>query len=104
MIKQLRAQRKGAAPAPQRDRPVLDRPLQIVVFSDPNDLFSYTLRDSRIAQMPECDIVDVVVSNADTVFGYIENPGEAHGGYRDSDVVHKIIVCGIPGWKDCDLE
>jgi hypothetical protein len=72
----------------QEARP--DTPLRIVAFSDPNDVFSYQLSDSMFA--PEKVVVsNVVISNATTYVGLIENPDPAHTGYIDqAKVVHAI--------------
>lgn len=81
-----------------------DNPIQVVAFSDPNDLLSYPLRGSKQAASAQYHTIDVIVSNAPTYFGLLENPMTAHLSYRNNPEVHKIIVCGIPKNRNCDRE
>jgi hypothetical protein len=73
-------------------------PLTIVAFSDPNDLLSY-----RIASHPTDDpknfrVVNVLVSNDATYFGYIERPDSAHCGYAWNPHVIGMVAKGYrPG-------
>lgn len=77
-------------------------PRQIVAFSDPNDLLSYTLMNSSLAKNPQYHIIDVLVSNDSTWFGYVENPLAAHTKYLDNQAVSRIIVHGIPKMPGCE--
>lgn len=68
------------------------REILAVAFTDPNDLLSYTL------QPDDCPLaINVIVSNARTWFGKIENPLPAHTGYLDEAAVWKLIVDGGRG-------
>lgn len=67
--------------------------LQVIAFTDPNDLLSYELRPSLIPT------TNVIVSNDKTWFGLLERPDVAHQGYLDNDAVWKLIMCGETG--DC---
>ena len=71
------------------------RPLQVVAFTDPNDLLSYAL--ARSTSVMSFDVVDVIVSNDNTLFGFVERPDSAHTAYRKNDVVTKLIACGTKG-------
>jgi hypothetical protein len=71
------------------------RPLQVVAFTDPNDLLSYAL--ARSTPVMSFDVVDVIVSNDNTLFGFVERPDSAHTAYRKNDVVTKLIACGTKG-------
>lgn len=75
--------------------------MQVVAFSDPNDLLSYGLHESGFEETANYKIIDVFVSNAPTWFGLIENPLSAHQTYRDNKAVNTIIVCGIPEMAGC---
>jgi hypothetical protein len=41
--------------------------------------------------------IDVVVSNAPSAFGFIENPDIAHRVDLDNPAVQRLIVCGTDG-------
>lgn len=81
----------------QRARAYTDRGLKalptegvtIVAFTDPNDLLSYELHQK--------DTVNVIFSNAWTVFDTFENPWVAHRGYLDAPEIWALIVCGSAG-------
>ncbi|MGD9016889.1 MAG: hypothetical protein PVH30_05855 [Desulfobacterales bacterium] len=76
-------------------------PLPVAVFSDPNDILSYTFGYSGFGDITGISAVDVIVSNGRTWFGLFEWPGSAHEGYRDNPWVDEIIRCGYPRWRDC---
>lgn len=98
----LRALMEGMS---ARERAQFGRaPIRVAAFSDPNDIFSYTLIQSGFAEVDGVDVVDVVLSNDDTWFGFIENPAGAHEGYRTNGNVHKTIICGYPVWEDCPVD
>ena len=80
--------------APSRARG-LDQ-FSVAVFTDPNDLLSYPLQNSRQAQGSRYRSVDVIVSNARTWFGLVENPLAAHLLYLDNPNVQNAIACGLP--------
>lgn len=71
------------------------RPLQVVAFTDPNDLLSYAL--ARSTEPASFDVVDVIVSNASTLFGWVERPDQAHTAYEENDAVTRLIACGTHG-------
>ena len=75
---------------------VPEKEIQIVSFTDPNDLLSYPLIGSEQAVDTKIQIVDVIVSNANTWIGLFENPLSAHTDYRKNEDIFKIIVCGFP--------
>ena len=71
-----------------------DRPLNVVAFTDPNDLLSYAL-----VKQPKVNyrVTDVIVSNDTTYFGYAEHPANAHRHYRENSEVIRRIACGSSG-------
>lgn len=77
-------------------------PVHIVAFTDPNDLLSFRLQPSRYARdFPWAQFSDVLVSNAKTILGRLENPYTAHIGYLDNPDVISIIACGTTKWERC---
>jgi hypothetical protein len=90
----------------RQSRPKFDEepPMNVVAFSDPNDLLSYTLKDSGCDQLKYYQTIDVLVSNAPAWFGLLEFPLTAHTGYWINKEVHKIIGCGIPAQASCRLK
>ena len=69
--------------------------LALVAFTDPNDLLSYRLLPARYAA-PDVAVADVLVSNARTWLGLIENPVAAHLNYLANPAVGELIACGFP--------
>ena len=77
--------------------------LQIVAFSDPNDLFSYVVKpsfinrniDSRLC--PAVTNVVIEVAHVSKLFGgqAFSNPLEAHTGYEADSRVLKMLVSGF---------
>lgn len=86
----------------RRDDRLLDH-LQIVAFSDPNDLFSYTVKpafvdryvDSRLC--PTITNVVIEVAPVTSILGTeaFANPQSAHTGYDDDERVVKMLVSGF---------
>lgn len=70
--------------------------LSIVAFTDPNDLLSYTLRNAP-GIPTNLNLVDVRVSNASAVFGYMAHPLEVHKHYLKNPSVSGAIACGWSG-------
>jgi hypothetical protein len=76
-------------------------PWAIVAFTDPNDLLSYRLlpriigrNEAREREPDEPRLINVIVSNDDTLLGYVERPDNAHCGYRWNPYVIGLIVKG----------
>jgi hypothetical protein len=74
--------------------------LAVVAFTDPNDLLSYRLLPARYAA-PDVAVADVLVSNARTWLGLIENPVAAHLDYLENPGVGDLIACGWPRFSGC---
>jgi hypothetical protein len=74
--------------------------LGVVAFTDPNDLLSYRLLPARYAA-PDVAVADVLVSNARSWLGLLENPLTAHMNYRDTPDVDALIACGYPKLAGC---
>lgn len=64
----------------------------VVVLSDPNDVLSYSLRNSP--RRPEYPFVDVVVSNDWTWFGLLESPLSAHREYLVQPQIADLVMNG----------
>jgi hypothetical protein len=91
--------RQARAFAMQKNRAVPPDSV-LVAFTDPNDLLSYRLLRRHI---PDSDmrLVNVIVSNDWTYFGYVERPDTAHCGYRWNPKVLGVLVHGYDGvFKD----
>ena len=81
----------------------LFKQLNIVAFSDPNDLLSYGIpakfarekMDSRIC--PKITNIEINVTDVTSLFGIGEfaNPADAHNGYDNDEQVIKLIAHGI---------
>ncbi len=67
--------------------------LTVVAFVDPNDLLSFRL----IPKSGRARVINFVVSNADTYFGYAEMPDRAHCNYVRNGYVMHAIVYGYGG-------
>ncbi len=74
--------------------------LVIVAFTDPNDLLSYVLPRERY-ETEKVKVVNILVSNASTLVGKIENPNTAHRGYSDNPDVPALMGCGMPRSRAC---
>jgi hypothetical protein len=74
--------------------------LAVVAFTDPNDLLSYRLLPSRY-QAADVAVADVLVSNARSWFGLLEDPFAAHLDYLNNPAVGGIIACGWPKSNVC---
>ena len=83
---------KRRAPATDRRKMV---PLTLVAFSDPNDVLNYTLPPERY-QGDVAGVFNVLVSNAPTYFGLLEDPVRAHQDYLTNPDVGSLIACGRP--------
>jgi hypothetical protein len=75
--------------------------LVVVAFSDPNDLLSYRLLNSRYAGETDVELADVLVSNEKTYFKLLENPYTAHTTYDVNPDVARFIACGNPTSSRC---
>lgn len=76
------------------------RQLTLVAFTDPNDLLSYRLLPARYAA-PDVAVADVLVSNARTWLGLLEDPVAAHMDYLANPAVGVLIACGFPRIAEC---
>lgn len=71
--------------------------LEVVEFTDPNDLLSYRLPPAAL-QIEGAKLVNVAVSNDWTYVGLLENPYKAHCGYGDNGKALGLVVRGhTPG-------
>lgn len=74
--------------------------LAVVAFTDPNDLLSYRLLPARYAA-PDVAVADVLVSNARTWLGLIEDPVSAHLDYLANLEAARLVACGWPDTGAC---
>lgn len=81
--------------APEDVAPLLG-PLTVVSFTDPNDLLSYRLVPEAIGTR-DVRLINVIVSNAPTIAGWVERPDTAHMGYGDNRRVMRYLVEGHDG-------
>ncbi|WP_326541834.1 hypothetical protein [Pseudorhodoferax sp.] len=92
-----RRQRPPPAPAGAGMKPAgVGAPgrLQLVAFTDPNDVLSYVLVPSPMAQAAPYRIVDVVLSTAPALLGLVASPIAAHQDYDTNTQVRRFIACG----------
>jgi hypothetical protein len=68
--------------------------LEVVAFSDPNDLLSYRVSPSLERSEPEVRVVNVTVSNSATLFGFVERPDLAHTTYDRNEGVTELLLHG----------
>jgi hypothetical protein len=75
--------------------------LDVVAFSDPNDLLSYTIPPWFEQDMGnlQFQITNVSVQNSFHWFNLIESPTAAHGDYMVNSAVWKVIRCGATNGK-----
>jgi hypothetical protein len=80
--------------------------LDIVAFSDTDDVLSWGLPKWYVRELPEpggqwlnIHAVNVYVQNATRWFGAYENPGVAHVGYFDNPQVWRVVACGARDGK-----
>ncbi|RKF50891.1 hypothetical protein [Paraburkholderia fungorum] len=77
-----------------KENPDTSRKLDVVAFSDTNDLLSWSIPPEY--ERDPLQFVNVYVRNA-TRFLIVENPVSAHGGYFTSKAVWDVIRCGAHG-------
>jgi hypothetical protein len=75
-------------------------PMTVVAFSDPNDLLSYRIVPEHLAEdLKAFRVVNVLVSNDSTYFGYLERPDTAHCGYPWNPHVFGMLANGYQAGK-----
>jgi hypothetical protein len=89
------ARRKSSTPETLREEPPVS--FVVVAFTDPNDLFGYEILSADLGYLP---VVNIIVSNASTWFGFIENPLEAHQGLRENRAVFELLMHGYAPDQD----
>jgi hypothetical protein len=76
-------------------------PLQVVAFTDPNDLLSYDLGPKNLdpSGRPELgySLSNVLYPVAQSWFGLFANPIKAHTGYATDPEVLRLVTCGAAG-------
>src|ERR1700704_3832638 len=72
----------------------------VVAFSDPNDLLTYRIVPEHLAEdFGEFRVINVLVSNDTTYFGYLERPDTAHCGYPWNPHVFGMLARGYQAGK-----
>jgi hypothetical protein len=88
----------------KRRTPVADRrasaPLTLVAFSDPSDVLTYTLPPDRYRD-EGVGVFNILVSNAPTWFGLLQDPVRGHEEYLSNPDVGSLIACGRPRSSLC---
>lgn len=80
--------------------PPVTGPMTVVAFSDPNDLLSYRIVPEHLAEhFKEFRVINVLVSNDLTYFGYVERPDTAHCGYPWNSHVFSMVARGYQAGK-----
>jgi hypothetical protein len=80
--------------------PLVSAPMTVVAFSDPNDLLSYRIVPAHLAEdLKEFRVINVLVSNDATYFGYLERPDTAHCGYPWNPHVFGMLARGYRAGK-----
>jgi hypothetical protein len=75
-------------------------PMTVVAFSDPNDLLSYRIVPAHLAEdLKEFRVINVLVSNDPTYFGYLERPDMAHCGYPWNPHIFGMLAKGYQAGK-----
>ncbi len=78
--------------------PPAAKPMTVVAFSDPNDLLSYRIVPAHLTEdLKAFRVVNVIVSNDTTYFGYVERPDTAHCGYTWNPHVFGLLARGYQG-------
>jgi hypothetical protein len=85
-LQQARSRQTARAAAPSA-------PIRVVAFTDPNDLLSYRLPE-RLLGIDGATIVNVIVSNESTYFGFLERPDNAHEDYILNPFVIDYLING----------
>jgi hypothetical protein len=67
-------------------------PVDVLVFSDPNDLLSYAL---PVAANPPFVIHNIGYVNSCDFFGLVENPAKAHTGYIENVRIIDLLIQGL---------
>jgi hypothetical protein len=73
--------------------------VSIVAFSDPNDLLSWGLRDSKV-RIKDATLIDIWVSNARTWVGAVENAADGARRLCDQSggrALDRVRVASRPG-------
>ncbi|WP_338767111.1 hypothetical protein [Massilia sp. METH4] len=81
--------------APVADRRGAAAPLTLVAFSDPSDVLTHTLPPERYRE-DGTTVFNVLVSNAPTYFGLLQDPVRGHLDYLSNPDVGSLISCGMP--------
>lgn len=71
------------------------RPLQVVAFTDPNDLLSYKLQDADVGSHP-CANVTLTVAPW-SILGIAANPFKAHTGWTNDSRALRLLLNGSNG-------
>ncbi|MER3424674.1 MAG: hypothetical protein C4293_17080, partial [Nitrospiraceae bacterium] len=90
----------------KRQAPIRES-LQVVVFSDPNDLLSFPIPESFVDELPQALqnkvlFTNVMLSIADVgIFKNLADPITAHAAYETNPTVIKSMSCGTRTQATC---
>jgi hypothetical protein len=97
----FRAPRRSEGAAPEIAPPETPPPLEIVAFTDPNDLLSYELNRRNYrgegADPHAFETSNVLYPNATAWLGLFADPLTAHTGYSSDPEVLDLVACGAAG-------
>jgi hypothetical protein len=78
-------------------------PLEIVAFTDPNDLLSYKISRATLAEAgatpASYSASNVLYPVAPSYFGVFADPLTAHTGYSSNAEVLDLVICGAVGCR-----
>ena len=85
----------------KKDEATAPMGINLVAFTDPNDLLSYRLQPSRY-NSAGVGVTDVLVSNTPAYLGLVARPDRAHTSYLERPAITRLIACGHPEHRLCD--
>jgi hypothetical protein len=72
-----------------------DPAINVVAFTDPNDLLSYRIPPGDTAILgSDATVTNVITSNGGAILGYVENPYPAHTAYHQNMDVLRLLFGG----------
>lgn len=77
------------------EAPTFEGQIGLVAFTDPNDLLSYRIPPGDTAILRSgATVTNVITSNSDTYFWYVEDPYPAHTAYNQTNDVLRLLFGG----------
>jgi len=77
------------------DVSAIEPSIDVIAFTDPNDLLSYRIPPGVNAILgPDAAVINVITSNDGALFGIVENPLTAHTTYDQNKDVRRLLFGG----------